>query len=371
MISSIFQNESLTKWALLCLFVLPSITGRALAQPEAAQQKDPQKSKALAIVNGSAVTEDQVRKAAESDLERLQLQQEQLRAEYERNRHQIVEATLNRLIEEKLLDAEASQRGVPREKLLAAEVVSKVKEPSADEISAFYEANKSQIGRPKEQVVGLIRDYLKENHRKQIQGDFIEQLKPKYGVKTLLQPLRIQVETAGHPSRGSTQAPVTIVEFSDFECPYCSRLNATLKEVEKNYGDKVRLVFRQFPLGMHPHAQKAAEASLCAGEQGRFWEMHDSLFQEPQKLSPEDLKARAAKLGIDKAGFNACLDSGKHAEKIKNDVRAGTRAGVTGTPAMFVNGRFINGSVPYGDIAKVIDEELGAGGKQEAGGRRQ
>lgn len=317
----------------------------------------------MAVVNGVVVTEDQVQKAAEADLERLALQQEQLQAEYQRNRHQVLEATLNRLIEEKVLDSEASQRNTSREKLLVSEVENKLKEPSDDEISAFYEANKAQIGRPKEQVTGPIHDYLKENRRKQVRSSFIEQLKLKYGAKSFLEPLHIAVETAGHPSRGSAQASVTIVEFSDFECPYCSRLTATLKEIEKNYGDnKVRLVFRQFPLPIHPHAQKAAEASLCAGEQGHFWEMHDLLFQATQKLSLQDLKAGAAKLGLDRAGFDTCLDSGKYAESVKKDIRDGTRAGVSGTPAMFINGRFISGSVPYEDVAKVINEQLAAAG---------
>ncbi|HEY3131575.1 MAG TPA: thioredoxin domain-containing protein [Acidobacteriota bacterium] len=340
-----------------CAITLSAVSG-GVAQSSSVQERDPQKSKAVAVVNGLAVTEDQVQKAAAADLERLTLQQEQLQAEFQRNKHQALETALNHLIEEKLLDAEVTRLGTSREKLLASEVESKVKEPSDEEISAFYEANKGQIGRPKEQVAGLIRDYLKENRRKQVRSSFLEQLKQKYSVKSFFEPLRIPVESAGHPARGSAQAPVTIVEFSDFECPYCTRLTATLKEVEKNYGDKLRFVFRQFPLPIHPQAEKAAEASLCAADQGSFWEMHNLLFQSPQKLGLEDLKAGAAKLGLDKTRFGACLDSGKYADKVKKDIRDGTRAGVSGTPAMFINGRFISGAVPYDDIAKVIKEEL-------------
>jgi protein-disulfide isomerase len=158
--------------------------------------------------------------------------------------------------------------------------------------------------------------------------------------------------------RGDAKAPLTIVEFSDFECPYCSKLFSTLKLVEKNYGEKVRLVYRQFPLANHPNAQKAAEAALCANEQGHFWEMHDLMFQEQRALEVPDLKAKAASLKLDAAIFDKCLDSGRHVDRVKQDIMDGSRAGVTGTPAMFINGRFISGAVPYEDLAKIIDAEL-------------
>jgi protein-disulfide isomerase len=152
---------------------------------------------------------------------------------------------------------------------------------------------------------------------------------------------------------------VTIVEFSDFECPYCSRVVPSLDQVVAKYEDSVRLVFRQFPLtSIHAQAQKAAEASLCADEQGRFWDMHDAMFAQQKELAVPQLKELAASLELDGEAFAECLDSSKFAAQVAADLRAGQAAGVSGTPAMFINGRFVNGAVPYETLAAIIDEEL-------------
>jgi protein-disulfide isomerase len=157
---------------------------------------------------------------------------------------------------------------------------------------------------------------------------------------------------------GHEDAPVTIIEFSDFQCPYCQRLAPTIDQVKSSYGDRVRVVFRHFPLPMHKDAQTAAEASLCANEQGKFWDMHDVMFEEQKSLGVDQLKEKAARIGLDTEQFNSCLDGDNFATAVAADVKAGAAAGVTGTPAMFVNGRFLNGAVPYEQLAKVIDEEL-------------
>jgi protein-disulfide isomerase len=170
---------------------------------------------------------------------------------------------------------------------------------------------------------------------------------------------RVEVGTEGHPSRGPGAAPVTIVEFGDFQCPYCGGLFSTLKMVEEVYGDRVRLVFRQLPLTtIHPYAQKAAEASLCAHAQGRFWDYHDSLFGNQEELELEDLRQRAVRLELDLDDFNACLDSGAQAGRVAEDVQAAVDAGVYSTPTMFINGRILEGAHPYPSIAELIDDEL-------------
>jgi len=170
---------------------------------------------------------------------------------------------------------------------------------------------------------------------------------------------RVEVSTAGHPSKGPANAPVTIVEFSDFECPFCLQDVPVLAQIESAYKGKVRRVFREFPLRqIHAHAQGAAEAALCAGEQNRFWEMHDLLFQEPRTLLPEDFSKKAESLGLNSAKFKSCMESGKEKEIINQDIAEGTKLGITGTPATFINGRMINGAKPYDAFARVIDEEL-------------
>ncbi len=172
-------------------------------------------------------------------------------------------------------------------------------------------------------------------------------------------PARVAVATEGRPSKGPEDAPVTIVGFSDFQCPYCASLFSTLKAIEKNYQDKVRIVYLQFPLRtIHPNAQKAAEASLCANEQNQFWPMLDAMFADQRKLSVDELKRTAEKLSLDMSAFNACLDGNKYDSAIRADIAEGLKVGVRGTPAFFVNERFFGGSVPYDEIQRAIEDEL-------------
>jgi protein-disulfide isomerase len=187
----------------------------------------------------------------------------------------------------------------------------------------------------------------------------VDSLRRGYKITTNLDPLRTDIVTAGYPSYGPANAPVTIVEFADFECPFCGGLYPTLKLVEKNYPEKIRLVFRQFPLvSMHPHAQKAAEASLCANDQQRFWEFYDSLYTNQAQLEIAALKQRAVTLKMNTATFNTCLDSGRQAEAIRKDQDEARKAGVSSTPTMFINGRFLSGNQPYIVIRDIIEDEL-------------
>ncbi|MEM6454225.1 MAG: DsbA family protein [Acidobacteriota bacterium] len=157
---------------------------------------------------------------------------------------------------------------------------------------------------------------------------------------------------------GDKDALVTIIEFSDFQCPYCSRVNPTIEQVKAKYGDKIALVFRHFPLSFHAEAPKASEAALCADDQGKFWEMHDALFADQQNLKVDGLRAKAEGLQLDMAAFNACLDSSKYAETVQRDLREGSAVGVSGTPAFFINGRFLSGAAPLENFTTIIDDEL-------------
>ena len=256
------------------------------------------------------------------------------------------------------MEGEAAKRGMDKEKLIA-EIDSAIEVTPAD-VNAWYEGNKDRVGgRPLETISVQIQQFLVESQRQKARYDFGKELEKGKEIAYFVGPYRANVEAEGAPTMGPADAPITLVEFSDFECPYCSQFVTTLEEVQAKYGDRVRLVFRHFPLSMHPSAPKAAEASMCANEQDRFWQMHDSMFGDQRQLGVPDLKEKASRLGLDEKAFAECLDSGKYAEQIQKDLQAGTQAGVTGTPALFVNGiPAPSGALPYETVAQFIEDEL-------------
>jgi predicted DsbA family dithiol-disulfide isomerase len=342
------------------LFMVLCGAGLLPAQ-KATKAKEPKVpvSRPLATVDGVPITETQARMEGAAELDSLELQNLRAKAITARNEHQILEEALEKIIEDKLLRADAEKRNISMEELLAREIQQKISEPSADEIENFYTENQQRITRPKEEALPQISKLLKQQKENSLREALLGRLEEEHHVVRLLEPLRYDVNAAGRPSMGPSSAPVLLVLFSDFQCPYCRRFNATMKEVLKRYADSVQVVFRQFPLtNIHANAERAAEASLCAQAQGRFWDMHDLLFQNQNSLRDEDLKSQAGKLGLDAAAFNACLDSKRFSSTIDEDLRAAAAAGVEGTPALFVNGRFLYGSRPLEEISGIIDEEL-------------
>ncbi len=172
----------------------------------------------------------------------------------------------------------------------------------------------------------------------------------------------VEVSADDDPVKGNKNAPVEIIEFSDFQCPFCARFYSdTLPQLEKEYikTGKAKLVYRDFPLtSIHPYAQKAAEAAECADDQGKFWEMHNKIFDNQAAIGVIDLKKYADELGLDTAKFNSCLDSGKYASEVQKDLTDGQAAGVSGTPSFFVNGKKIVGAQPFSAFKQIIDAEL-------------
>lgn len=156
---------------------------------------------------------------------------------------------------------------------------------------------------------------------------------------------------------GPQNARVQLVEFADYECPYCQKVNPDLNAIQEKFAGKVSLVFKDFPLPMHPLAEKAAEAARCAGAQGKFWEFHDALFKSKQLQVPE-LKQQARTLQLDAARFDQCLDSGEQAVAVKKDATEGKDLGLTGTPSFFADGHFLSGALSYFKLSQTIDQEL-------------
>jgi protein-disulfide isomerase len=269
---------------------------------------------------------------------------------------------IDELISRRLLENEAKTAGKTLEQWFQTDYVNTVPEPTDDEAKAFYEEHKAQIppGQSFEELKPRIKQAVKQQKLRDNMGKMLETLKEKHHVAVALEPPelpRIQVEAKG-PARGPQTAPVTIVEFSDFQCPFCGKEFPVIERVMKEYDGKVRLVFRHFPLDFHPFAEKAAEAAACAADQGKFWELHDKMFTNQQKLAVDDLKGYAKSVGVDSAKFDKCLDSGEKKALVDADQKAGTEAGVNGTPAFFINGIFINGAQPYEQIKQAVDREL-------------
>jgi protein-disulfide isomerase len=304
----------------------------------------------LAEVNGEPITADEVDKAIKPQVSKLEEQIYNLK-------RQRVEA----LVRDRLLAQEAKRRGLSVQALLDREVTAKVGPVTEEEVETFYRANKDRIPSDETDVRDKIRAGLQGQKLGAKRDEFVRALRARATVVMNLRALpiaRLDVPIDGAPARGSATAPVTIVEFSDFLCPFCKRVQPTLAELERRYGDKLRFVFRDYPIEqLHPGATRAAEAARCAADQGKFWPYHDVLFAKSPK-TPQELKTHALAVGLDVAKLEACLTSGKYADAVQKDVDEGSRLGVTGTPAFFINGRTLSGAQPLEAFAQIIDDEL-------------
>jgi protein-disulfide isomerase len=271
------------------------------------------------------------------------------------------------MVAEMLVAEAAETAGLSPAAYEEAEIAKRVKPVTDAEVRSFYGANVSQMqGRSFEDMAALINRFLQEQNQNTARDEVIAAL------RTSGPPIRVMLEAprhpvtveSGNPATGNASAPVTIVEFSDFQCPFCRQASPTLKRVLQTYGDKVRIVWKDFPLTqIHPEAFKAAEAGHCANEQGRFWEYHDRLFASQDALQPAALKGYAIDLKLDAVAFATCLDSSKYAERVRDGVAEGTRLGVDSTPTIYINGRVLAGAYPYETFVSIIDEELQRAGQ--------
>lgn len=269
---------------------------------------------------------------------------------------------LEQMVNQRLVKAAAFKKGLSEEQFMKEAVEAKVTPPSDKAVKGFFEQNSAQLppGAKFEEYKERIVMFMTRQAQNDAAKELFDALRADNKVQiTLSEPPkpRIDVEAEG-PSTGPKDAKVTIVEFSDFECPFCARGRENVAKVMAKYDGKVRLVFRQFPLSFHAHAKKAGEAALCANAQDKFWAYHDALFAEQKKLSVEDLKATAKTLGLDEAAFAKCLDTGAMEKTLAADMAAGTKAGVTGTPAFFINGVMLSGAQGPEAFEHIIDQEL-------------
>jgi protein-disulfide isomerase len=270
---------------------------------------------------------------------------------------------LEEYVDAVLLTREAKKSGVSVETLWDREVHSKIMAIADDEIEVFYRSNESRLGIDLKESREQIRQFLRNKKIEAQKALYLKSLRSSSRIETYLKapPLfRAEIPTTGAPSKGPEYAPVTIVKFEDYQCPFCKQVQATVTELLSQYNGEIRLVHKDLPLdSIHPQARQAAEAARCAAEAGKFWSYHDLLYANSPNVSQENLKSYAKEVGLDVNAFDRCLGSGKFKAVVQRDLIDGAQLGVTGTPTFFINGREISGNQPMEIFTAIIDEELG------------
>jgi protein-disulfide isomerase len=303
------------------------------------------------VVNGTPILSSELEQKVATRLGRLRQEEYDLRRQ-----------ALDQLIAGRLIGAAAAKRGISAEELVAREVDAKAAALPASDVETIYEQNKARFaGQTRAEALTRIREVLGERAKGERRAAWEKELRDAAQVAVRLEPPRADVAIpAGAPSTGPADAPVTIVEFTDYQCPFCHRAQAVIDQLLGRYSGKVRFVHLDFPLDGHPGAFPAARAARCAGEQGKFWEYHRGLMTSPGPLDAADLARRADTLRLDRTRFGSCLTSDRHDDAIQASLRQGEELGVTGTPAYFVNGLMISGARPIQSFTEVVDAELAA-----------
>jgi predicted DsbA family dithiol-disulfide isomerase len=262
---------------------------------------------------------------------------------------------LNHLVDEQLLELAAAKEKVSMDELLKKHVDVNVIPPTEDQLKFYYEG--LDTDEPYEAVKDKILDTVRTLRTNKAREVYVSTLRNDFNVSIDLVQPAAHVDVADAPRLGPKDAPVQLVEFADYECPYCQKVHLELKKLREQYGDKVAVVYKDFPLPMHPLAKKAAEAASCAKVQGKFWEYHDALF-ETKKFQVPDLKAQAVKLNLNMDRFNQCLDKGEQSAAVRKDATEALHLGLTGTPSFFANGHFLSGAVSFMQLTQTVQDEL-------------
>lgn len=336
-----------------------AVLGFAQSSPAAGTVAAARDSDTIGVIGQGRITEADVIAADKSEFDDLSsshtLELHHLQLQFAKSRHKLLQKRLDIILDQKAVEMEAKARGVGSDAVLAE---LKLVVPSEDEAHAFYEANKDRIKAPYEQVAPKVHEYLATQVNETAARKFYDGLRARHGIRSTLGPYRESVAAQG-PARGQKNAPVTIVEFGDFQCPYCKEAESSLRAILTKYPQDVRIVFRNLPLTqIHPNAKLAAEAAVCADRQGKFWEIHDAMYDDQSALSLESLNQTATRLGLNTDRFAACLADGSTSSSLDADAQAAQELGLDGTPSFFINGRPLEGNVPVEKFESVISDEL-------------
>ena len=303
-----------------------------------------ERARVLATIKGEAITSGDVETSLLPMIFDVQQQVYKLRSN-----------ELELSINDTLLNQEAQKRKITTAALLEAEV--KPKPVTNQQAQTFFDQNKDRLSGDFAQTKDAIRQYLEQAELRQAERAFVEKLRAGATIQVFLvapeSPV-FAISTNDQPSLGNAEAPVTIVAFTDYQCPSCAAMHPLLEQLVKDYGNKVRLVTRDFPLSRHTEAFKAAEAAEAAREQGKYWEYIQVLLRNQSALSVEKLKGYATEISLDRARFDKALDSGKFTESVQRDLEDGAKLGINGTPTIFINGRRVSAK-GYEELKASVD----------------
>jgi protein-disulfide isomerase len=275
--------------------------------------------------------------------------------------YQAEQKALDEFIAQRLLEIEARRQNLTVDELLKREVNSKVADPTEDQLRAVYEVTNA-ASQPFDTVKDKLLEFVRTARQTKARIAYIDALRAKSDVLILLAPPRTEVAVGDAPRSGPANAPVQLVEFADYECPYCIKVYPIVKKLKEEFGDRVSFVFKNLPLPMHAHAQKAAEGALCAAAQNKFWDYYNRLFTSTNLDVPAQ-KQFASELKLDTGKFDLCLDSGAQVAAVQKDAAEAQKLGLSATPSFFLNGHFFTGAVDYNSLRQMVLQELSAAEK--------
>jgi protein-disulfide isomerase len=352
----VFSFERSRSWQMLSVCLMLFLISLSMLTREnklLASTKAPDESDAVAVVAGTKITREELEAPLTSRIYDMEL-----------NIYQLKKQRLDQIISEKVLQKEAAEKGITVSKLIDDYILAGGVDVSEDDVNRYYQQNRNRLlsWRGSEEALrARIKFFLKQQKSNQKIMDYSVSLYPKYGVVIhLKEPARplAMVSIDGDEVLGPKDAPVTVVEFSDYLCPACRQAHDTVKKIREMYHGQIKWVFKDYPLEKHEGAELAAEAARCAGEQNKFWEYQEVLYESKEKVTPERLQTYAEQLGLGGGQFKQCLDSRKFKGKVEKDIEAAKKAGIDRTPTFLINGRLQVGGPSLENFKQLIDQEI-------------
>lgn len=336
----------------VCVIGLWGCTKEATSDQPQYVFKSAPKDGLVAKIDDKEITEDELYRGIESDI-----------YEAEVKLYEIKMNKIRAMILEVFMNNDSRKEGLSNDEFLEKYIAQDISVTEKD-IESFIKERQIPASNINAQMKERIKNYLEVEKKREAVDKWIAK-------KTVSNPVEVYIDKPTRPTfdvsvgeapvTGPESAPVTIVEFSDFQCPFCAKGATVVEEIKQKYGDKVRVAFKNFPLPFHNQARGASMAALCAHDQEekKFWEMHDKLFANQEKLMESDLEGYAKEIGLNMDSFKECVATEKFAQQIDQDIDEGQKAGVKSTPTFYVNGVLVNGAQPLDEFSEIIDEELG------------